>query len=90
MEDKREILDPEQQAEMHDLFEAIVDLLGRNDNGMNVTMHALCRAVAYGGVQLNHYDTVTKRQFVSMVVESVSAHYDTFQSAIKTHGGLND
>ena len=80
MEEKREILDPEQRAEMHDLVEAIVDLFDRNKVDTSVGMHALCRTIAYGGIQL---DKLTKRQLVAMVVESVSAHYDSFQRMLK-------
>lgn len=81
--DDRKILNPESQNEMHDLFEALTDFIGEKDVDMNVIMHALCRTIAYGGVQMHRYDKVTKRQFVAMVVESASAHYDDLLEAFK-------
>ena len=90
MEDKREILDPADQEAMHDMFEALVDFIGGRDVHMNVIMHALCRTLAYGGMQLNRYDKVTKRQFVSMVVESTSAHYDSLARALEQSGERDD
>lgn len=83
MEEKREILDPEQRAEMYDLCEALVDFVGEKDVSINVIMHALCRTLAYGGVQMKHCDKMTKNQFVANVVEAVSAHYEVLEIAIK-------
>lgn len=90
MENDREILSPADQADMHDMFEALVDFIGKRDLDMNVIMHALCRTLAYGGVQLNRYDKVTKHHFVSMVVESTSAHYDTLIGALERSGERDD
>lgn len=83
MNDTKKRLSPEDQNDMHDLFEALTDFIGEKDVDMNVIMHALCRTIAYGGVQMYRYDEMTKRQFVAMVVESTSAHYDDLFEALK-------
>jgi hypothetical protein len=90
MGESRKVMDHEDQVVMHDLFEALTDFIGEKDVDMNVIMHALCRTIAFGGVQLNRHDEVTKRHFVSMVVESVSAHYDHFVEMIQQHGEHDD
>lgn len=88
--DERNKLDHADMVEMHDLFEAIIDMAGKHDTDTNVVMHALCRAIAYGGVQMTHYDKMTKNQFVANVVEAVSAHYDNMMMLSEKRRGTND
>lgn len=83
MDKKQKVMNPQDQNDMHDLFEALTDFIGEKDVDMNVIMHALCRTIAYGGVQLYRYDKVTKNHFVSMAVESISAHYDDLFEAFE-------
>lgn len=88
--DERNKLDHADMVEMHDLFEAFIDMAGKHDTDTNVVMHALCRAIAYGGVQMTHYDKMTKNQFVANVVEAVSAHYDSMMRAYEQRGEKDD
>lgn len=87
---ERKTLSPAEQADLYDLFEALVGFVGEKDISMDVIMHALCRTLAYGGVQMTHYDKVSKRQFVAMVVESVSAHYEILSKALDESGEHDD
>lgn len=86
MNDNMKPLDDEYLDNIHEMFDELVEFIGTKDVDMNVIMHALCRTVAYGGVQMGRYDTMTKNHFVAMVVESVSAHYDAINNAIDESG----
>lgn len=76
MGDQQKELDYESLVQMQDLFEAITDFIADRNLDFSVTMHALTRAVAYGGMQMRIGEETPKHHFINMVVEAVSTHYD--------------
>lgn len=84
MGDQQKELDYESLVQMQDLFEAITDFIADKNLDFSVTMHALTRAVAYGGMQMRSGEATPKHHFINMVVEAVSAHYDDLADSYDT------
>ena len=84
MSNRQNKLDYESLVKMQDLFEAITDFITDRNLNFNVTMHALTRAVAYGGMQMRIGEETPKHHFINMVVEAVSTHYDDLADSYDT------
>jgi hypothetical protein len=64
--------DPERVSQVHDLAEAIEDVIPENAE-FGIVVHALVHVLARGGVQVS--DRMTKREFVAGVVDALDANY---------------
>jgi len=62
-------------VKMYKLYEAFDDAVPEETHGA-IVMHALARMIASGGIQAYDSDRMTKRHFVALMVENISAHYD--------------
>lgn len=76
-------LNYERLAQIDDLFEAILSLVADKELDFDVVMHALTRAVAYGGINLFQEEEMAKPRFVAQTVEALSQHYDDLLDSYK-------